>query len=180
MTASPGAAGTGDPAIRAVALEVEAHVAASGWDQPPRLYALVPTTDLIDAEPALAASLGIDAAQSAGTYTPIEQEDVPADQALEEVLASIGWPPGVIGCAAVVERLVLPPGADDHLPLDDTQALAAAAAHPGKQDVRLAVAVTRDGRAHCAVRLRSHQADVLDGVDLVPTLVGLLRHTLTD
>jgi hypothetical protein len=46
----------------------------------------------------------------------------------------------------------------------------------------MAVAVTRDGRTHCALRLRGHEADadVLDGVDLVPALVTLLAETLTE
>jgi hypothetical protein len=46
----------------------------------------------------------------------------------------------------------------------------------------MAVAVTRDGRSHCALRLRTYEgeADVLDGPDLVPALVALLFETLTD
>lgn len=171
-----------DAAVRHVILEVEAHVAGSGWDQPARLYALVTTSELIEAEPALAARLGLDPAEAAAGLTPIQQDDVPGDQELEEVLVGITWPPGVAGCAAVVERLVLPPGAEGELPDDAEQARALAAQHPGRHEVRMAVAVTRDGRAHCALRLRSHDdaADVLDGVDLVPTLVGLLSQTLTD
>ena len=43
--------------LRLVTIEVEAHVAADGWDQPPRLYALVPTAQLVEHEPGLAASL---------------------------------------------------------------------------------------------------------------------------
>jgi hypothetical protein len=160
---------------------VEAHAATSGWDQPAQLYALVPTAELISAEPELAAQLGLDEVHGAGTFTPIEQE-VPLDRALEEVLAGITWPPTVVGCAAVVERLVLPPGAEAALPEDDEAALSLAAEHPDRQEVRMAVAVTREGRAHCALRLRTHDEDddVLDGVDLVPTLVALLFDTLTD
>ena len=168
-------------AVRTVVLEVERHVAAAGWDQPPRLYALVTTSELIEAEPELAATLGLPT-DAAGSLTPIEQDEVPADQDFEEVLTGIMWPPGVAGCATVVERLVLPPGAEGELPDDAEQAKVLAAEHPGAHEVRMAVAVTRDGRAHCALRLRSHDdtADVLDGVDLVPTLVGLLFQTLTD
>jgi len=170
-----------DPAVRAVVLEVEAHTAAAGWDQPAHLFALVPTAELIAAEPALAAQLGLDAADHAGTFTPVEQE-IPADRELEEVLAGISWPPTVVGCAAVVERVVLPPGAEAALPDDAQQALEVAAQHPDRREVRMAVAVTRDGRSHCALRLRSHDddADVLDGVDLVPTLVQMLMETLAD
>ena len=34
-----------DPALAAAVLEIEAHIAESGWDQPARLYALVATAD---------------------------------------------------------------------------------------------------------------------------------------
>ncbi len=168
--------------LRTAVLEVEEHVAAAGWDQLPRLYALVTTSELIETEPALAAALGLEPTEVAGSLTPVEQDEVSVDQDLEEVLTGIMWPPGVAGCAAVVERLVLPPGAEGELPDDAEQAKALAAEHPDAQVVRMAVAVTRDGRAHCALRLRSHDdtADVLDGEDLVPTLVGLLFQTLTD
>jgi len=171
-----------DAIVRAVVLEVEGHVAESGWDQPARLYALVATTELIAAEPALIARRGLDTDGAAGSFTPIEQDEVPAGKELEEMLSGIMWPPGVAGCAVVIERLVLPPGAEEGLPDDAEQARAVAAEHPERHEVRMAVAVTRDGRAHCALRLRSHDdaAEVLDGVDLVPTLVGLLAQTLTD
>jgi hypothetical protein len=177
----PDSAWRSDPAVRRVVREVEAHAAAGGWDQPAQLFALVPTAELIAAEPALAAQLGLDAAEDAGSFTPVEQE-VPADRQLEDVLQGISWPPTVVGCAAVVERLVLPPGAEAQLPDDADAARKAAAEHPDRQEVRMAVAVTRDGRAHCALRLRAHDEDddVLDGVDLVPALVALLAETLTD
>lgn len=178
----PAARWRSDAPVRAVALEVEGHVAELGWDQPARLYALVSTAELIEAEPALADRLGLDPLDSVDSFTPVEQDEVPADRELEEVLAEIMWPPSVAGCAAVIERLVLPPSAEGELPDDTAQARAVAANHPDRRDVRMAVAVTRDGRAHCALRLRSHDdaADVLDGVDLVPTLVGILAETLTD
>jgi hypothetical protein len=171
-----------DSSLRHVVREVEAHVAGSGWDQPPRLYALVPTSELLEAEPALAAALGLAEASAAGTLTPIEQDDVATDRSLEEALASIMWPPQVYGCAAVVERLVLPPEAEAHLPGDAVALTRFAVEHPGRHEVRMAAAVTRDGRAHCAVRLRAHDSDVdvLDSADLVPTLVDLLSQTLAD
>jgi len=171
-----------DPVLRQVAREVEAHVAASGWDQPARLYALVPTSELLVAEPVLAAALGLDEAAAAGTLTPVEQDEVTADEDLEDVLGAIMWPPQVVGCAAVVERLVLPPEAESQLPGDAEETARFAAAHPERQEVRMAAAVTRDGRAHCALRLRTHDddSDVLDAPDLVPRLVSLLAETLVD
>jgi len=41
-----------DPALAAAVLEIENHIAPSGWDQPARLYALVPTAELVAKEPA--------------------------------------------------------------------------------------------------------------------------------
>ena len=40
-------------------LDIEGHAAAAGWDQPPRLFALVETADLLRREPQLAAELGL-------------------------------------------------------------------------------------------------------------------------
>ena len=169
-----------DDAIRQAALEVEAHVAESGWDQPARLYALVPTSELLTAEPELAARLGLDPANAAGTFTPIEQELNPSEP-LEDLLTRIEWPPTVLGVAAVLERFVLPADAEETLPSGPGYE-EAAAQHPDRHEVRMAAAVTRDGRAHCAIRLREHDHDdaVLDGTELIPGLVGLLAGSLTD
>ncbi len=179
---SPGTEWTSDDVVRVVSLEVEAHVAASGWDQPPRLYALVPTSELVVAEPALAASLGLDEQTSAGTLTPVEQEQLPADRPLEQLLHEIVWPPQVVGCAAVIERVVLPGAVEAELPGDQQELRDVVGEQPEQQEVRVAAAVTRDGRGHCAVRLRAHDADdaVLDGLTLVPGLLTLLARTLED
>lgn len=168
-----------DDAVRGAALEVEAHVAESGWDQPVRLYALVPTSELIADEPEIAARLGLDPTTAAGRFTPIEQELNPSES-VEQLLTRIEWPPAVRGAAAVIERLVLPDDAEASLP-DEAEA-DAAANHPLRQEVRMAAAVTRDGRAHCAIRIRSHDHDdtVLDGGRLAPGLVTLLARSLTD
>src|SRR6188472_820896 len=98
-----------DPALAAAVLEVEKHHADAGWDQPARLYALVDTAELVAHEPALASALGLDEPSERGSLTPVEQDALAADQELEELLPTISWPDGVAGCAAVVERLVLPP-----------------------------------------------------------------------
>lgn len=173
---------TSDDVVRLVALEVEAHVAASGWDQPPRLYALVPTSELAVAEPALAAQLGIDEHTAAGTLTPVEQEELPADRPLEQLLGEMAWPEQVVGCAAVLERLVLPGSVDAELSADDGDLARLVSEHPDRQEVRIAAATTRDGRGHCAVRMRAHDRDdaVLDGPSLVPGLLTQLAHTLED
>ena len=172
-------AGAVDPHLRSAALEIEAHAAEAGWDQGSRLFALVPTGDLLAREPGLAEALGVDAAAE-GALTPVEQDTLPADRPLEDVLDGIMWPAEVFGCAAVVERLVLPPSADDEMPEDAAVAQEYAAAHPDRQEVRLVAAVTRDGSTYCTLRMRAHDDDasVLEGTDLVPGLLELLHGTL--
>jgi len=174
-------AGPVDPVLRAVVREIEAHAAGSGWDQPPRLYALVPTSDLVVREPALAAALGLDAAADE-SLTPVEQDEVPADTPLESALEEIMWPAEVHGCAAVVERLVLPPAADQELPADPADAERYAGEHPEREEVRIVAAATRSGSTYCALRLRAHDdaLSVVEAPDLVPALLQLLRSTLED
>lgn len=164
-----------DSPLRRAALEMEAYVASDGWDQAPRLFALVPTADLVSQQPDLADELGDDA----GELTLIEQDGVPADRPLEDLLVEIAWPDSVLGCAAVLERIMLPPEAEEGLPDDPDEMMMAAAAHPDRQEVRLVAAVTRDGSAHSAVRARQpDDAELLEGPDLVPGLVEQLRQTL--
>ena len=126
-----------DPALASAVLEIEAHVGREGWDQPARLYALVDTATLVAQEPALASMMGIDGPGDEGSFTPIEQDGLPPGQALEEALESIVWPPSVNGCAAVVERLVLPPDVDAQIPEDRAQAEQFAREHPQRQEVRI-------------------------------------------
>jgi hypothetical protein len=169
-----------DAVLREAVREIEAHVAESGWDQPARLYALVPTSDLLTREPALAAAMGLDQTTAAGSLTPVEQDPVPAETPLETVLEQIMWPAEVLGCAAVVERLVLPPAADETMPADADEAARYAAEHPDRQEVRIVAAATRDGSTYCALRMRAHDdaLSVVEAPDLVPALLQLVRSTL--
>jgi len=171
-----------DPALAAAVLEIETHIAADGWDQPARLYALVDTAALVRHEPALAAAMGLDSAAAQGSLTPVEQDQLAPDRPLESVLESIVWPPGVAGCAAVVERLVLPPDADAHIPEDPASAEEFAREHPDRQEVRIVAGATRAGSTYCALRLRAHDDDqsVVGGSDLVPGLLQLLVTTLEE
>jgi hypothetical protein len=171
-----------DPALATAVLEIEAHVAGGGWDQPARLYALVDTAQLVAAEPALASLMGLDGAANDGSLTPIEQDQLASDERLEEVLQTIAWPAEVIGCAAVVERLVLPPDADAAIPEDPSVAEEFAREHPARQEVRIVAGVTRAGATYCALRLRAHDDDqsVVGGADLVPQLLQLLGATLEE
>jgi hypothetical protein len=167
--------------LRMSVVEVERHASHAGWDQPARLYALVPTLDLAAAEPELAAELGI-ADGTADIYTPVEQELDQHTGSLEGLLEQISWPPSVVGALAVVERLVLPPEAEESVPDDPAEAGAYAGTHPSREDVRIAVGVLRDGQTHCVVRVRSHDSDdaLMHGPELVPGLVRALHETLTE
>jgi hypothetical protein len=169
-----------DPALASAVLEIEQHIATSGWDQPARLYALVPTARLVEKEPLLAHAMGLDEAAAAGSLTPVEQD--PLDTDLERSLESITWPSGVAGCAAVVERLVLPPDAETTVLDDPDRAADYAREHPDRQDVRIVAGATRAGATYCALRLRAADDDqsVLTGAELVPGLLALLRETLED
>jgi hypothetical protein len=171
-----------DPALAAAVLEIESHIADNGWDQPARLYALVDTAQLVEREPQLAAAMGLDAPSEEGSLTPIEQDPVDPHQMLEQVLESIVWPDEVTGCAAVVERLVLPPDADEAIPADPAEAQEFAREHPDRQEVRIVAGATRHGATYCALRLRAHDDDqsVVGGADLVPGLLALLGATLTN
>lgn len=171
-----------DSPLRQVTLEIEAHVSRDGWDQLPRLYALVPTTELLEHEPSIAEHMVVDADSTDGALTPIEQEELPPDRSLEDILDSITWPDQVAGCAAVLERLMLPPEAEGDLPDDPDEVADYAASHPGRHEVRMAVSVTRDGEQHCAIRVHTAATDddLLEGPDLVPGLVGMLSQTLAD
>ena len=161
-------------------LEIESHIAEAGWDQPARLYALVNTADLVRQEPDLAAAMGLDEASAAGSLTPVEQEQLPPGDLLEDALGLIAWPPSVAGCAAVVERLVLPPDVEDDLPDDVEAAAEFAREHPDRQEVRIVAGVTRAGSTYSAMRLRAHDdaQSVVGGTDLVPGLTALLGSTL--
>lgn len=171
-----------DPALAAAVLEIESHAAGEGWDRPARLYALVDTATIVEREPALAAAMGLDEASAQGSLTPVEQDQLARDQPFEVALESISWPPGVVGCAAVVERLVLPPDADEHIPDDRVSAEEFAREHPDRQEVRIVAGATRAGSTYCALRLRAHDDDqsVVGGADLVPGLLQLLGATLEE
>lgn len=164
-----------DDALVAALLEVERHVGRLGWDQPARLFALVPTAQLIAAEPTLAGQLS---GGPADGYSSVEQDEFLPGTDLAGALARIGWPETVAGCALAVERAFLPGGADADLPDDPDAASRAVAAHPRRLDLRVVVGATRDGRRHGVARVRGADGDLLGGADLVPALSEALAHTL--
>lgn len=166
-----------DP-LTLAALDTERHVARSGWDQPVRLFALVPTAELLRREPQLGSGLAPHDAVS-GALSAVEQDELPQASGLEELLAQIAWPEQVSGCALAVERIVVPPDAERDLPDDAEAALRVVAEHPRRSDVRLLVAVTRDGAARCLLRQRANDSDdrVALGDEIAPGLVHALRAT---
>lgn len=178
-----------NPLTRAT-LEIDDYAAALGWDQPARLFALVDTARLRSEEPELSERLGLNDDTDTGTdtgtgeLTPVEQDEIPAGAPLDEFLATIAWPDVVAGCALTVERLMLPPSAEQSMPQDmDEEALAAwVARHPERQEVRMTVAVLRDGSREAAVRLREKDSptEVLTGPDLVPALAEALVSTFAE
>jgi hypothetical protein len=180
MTGPAAEATPEDSALARAVREVEAHAHEAGWDRPPQLFALVPTDELLAREPGLAAQLGIDPAAAPGSLTPVQQEDLPPDRPLEESLRQIMWPAEVTGCAAVLERLTLPPEAERDLPADPAQAQEYAAQHPDRHEVRMAAGVSREGNRHCVLRVRTHEGALVQGPDLVPVLTRLLLDTLRD
>ena len=186
MSAMPNVSPSGPPMaaspLTVAVLEIDAYASGLGWDQPARLFALVDTARLRAEEPGLAAQLGLDDTASAtAAFTPIEQEELPASTALDEFLATIAWPDSVAGCAMTVERLMLPPSAETSVPqgLSDTELTRWVAGHPDRREVRMTVAVLRDGARESAVRLREKDSpnEVLTGAGLVPGLAEALAAT---
>jgi hypothetical protein len=159
-------------------VEIERHVTGSGWDQPPQLFALARTAELMAREPGLAAQLGLDADRlPAEALTPVEQDPLPGGP-LDESLAQVGWPPEVAGCALVQEVVMLPPEVEEAMPLH-ADVVDWASEHPERREARLAVAVLRDGSRACTVRLRGQdEGELLVGPDLAPALADALAATL--
>lgn len=169
-------------ALATALADVDQHLAAAGWDQPTRLYALVKTADLLRAEPELAERLDLADGSSLDTFTSVEQEAPPADAALDEWLAGIAWPDAVDGCALAQEVVTLPPGAEADLP-EGTDVARWATGHPQRREMRMLVGVLRDGSRASILRMRSMTSepdDVVTGEALVPNLADALAATLTD
>ncbi|MFF0543131.1 PPA1309 family protein [Nocardia thailandica] len=178
--------------------EVIEFADAEGWGNPPQMFALVPTADLVAAEPTL-----LDQLEDGSELTPIAQEAFPDDitggsMALDEFLATTTWPETVHGCVLVQEIVVLPPDAETDLdealvPLladadaADAAGRAAAHAHPGRRDARLIAGALRSGESLALLQIRPEDdADDFGDLDLrtypnlASGLVEALHHTLAD
>jgi len=166
--------------LSVAAREVEEFVAAAGWDQPPQLFALVPTAELVEREPDLAGQV-----DQAAPLTPVAQEAL-ADTDLAEALGGIMWPDAVHGCALAQEIVVLPQSAEAELPDgrhsgDSAELTRIAAAHPQRQEARIVAAVLRDGTAACVLRLRGDattEPQLIEHPELAPNLTDALLATL--
>ncbi|SDD88782.1 PPA1309 family protein [Actinokineospora iranica] len=168
----------GNHDLPSVTREVEEFVSAGGWDQPPQLFALVPTEHLLREQPDLAGQVDAES-----TLTPVAQE------ALEEpdlgvALAGIMWPPVVAGCALAQEIVILPPEAEADLPEGDSDALSRiAATHPQAREARLVAAALRDGTVACVLRLRGAEGEldeIIEHRDLAANLTTALLDTLRE
>ncbi|MFL0459371.1 PPA1309 family protein [Kytococcus sedentarius] len=162
-----------------VAQETEQHVAADGWGQRERVFALVPTADLVAAEPSLA-----DALAGAGRYSSIEQE-LPEGVELEEYLGRLAWPRSVTGCALAVERLRAAPAAEGETAGEASDAASGGgagdtASGTGTEPVRLLVVATREGERFTLVRFAAHDSDdaVAVGAEVGTDLQAALGTTL--
>ena len=170
-----------NPALEAAVVEIEAHVARSGWDQRPALFGLVDSANFGHSSATSSDPAGL-------RLTPVEQEALP-DAPLDDTLAQIGWPTAVLGCALSQEILILPPSAESALPVGD-DVLGIAASHPDRREARLVVAVLRDGSSAAVLRLRGPDrvsadtggadGELLTGPDLAPNLAGALIATFDE
>ncbi|WP_315583691.1 PPA1309 family protein [Actinomyces viscosus] len=185
---APGEDRSASPRGRALAravTETEAHVAAFGWDQPVRVFALVRTAEALAADPDIAELLEAATVEEARSdpelLMVVEQEGLPAAADLEHLLAQLAWPESVHGAAISVERLLLPPAAQEEADAltDAAERLAFLRARPDREDIRMVVGVLRSGESWCALRSRSHDDDasVYQGEQLVPGLVEALTTT---
>ena len=184
-------------ALPAAVREVEDFIAEAGWDQPPRLFALVSTAELLAAEPGLTGSL----AEGSG-LTPVAQDPIGTSD-LAATLDAICWPAGVNGCALAQDIVVLPPGAEAELDrviggsgvgttgLEDEASKADAELdrvavrfaqnHPDRRVARLVVGVLRSGEQCCLLRVRGvgdEPDELVEHPDLAPNMVNALRCTL--
>ncbi|MDY3678371.1 MAG: PPA1309 family protein [Actinomyces urogenitalis] len=184
-SAAPSPLPAAQAALARVVTEVEEHMSHRGWDAPVAVFALVRTAAALEADPDLAALLDeeavAEARQDQHALTVIEQEQLPEATDLEDLLAQLAWPETVDGVALSVERVSLPPSAEEEAVsiADPQERLAFLQSHPARDDVRIVVGVLRSGEAWCAVRTRSHdRADaVVQGEAMVPGLIEALGAT---
>lgn len=162
-------------ALEACLFEIERYSAKFGWDQPARLFALVPTAELLASNPELKGQIS---ESSPGALSSIEQEDFHSGTDLFSDLINLSWPESVFGCALVTERAFLPTEYENEIPADPAAAADFVAKHPKRQDLRIVAGVLRNDVSACLARLKDQPEELLHG-DLVPALTSVLAHTLS-
>ena len=170
-------------ALVAALLELERHVGQDGWEQTPRLFALVRTDAVIAAEPEMAEQLGLRGTADGGhpdALTAIEQDHFRPSADLLEDLESIVWPDAVQGCALSLISSFLPADAEVDIPDDPQEAAEYVAGHELQQEMRVVVGADRDDHRHGVARLRTQPDELLGAPDLVPGLTEALAHTLAE
>ncbi|MGQ0632747.1 MAG: PPA1309 family protein [Sporichthyaceae bacterium] len=170
-----------NPFLHTSLLEIESHVAADGWDQPTRCFALVETATLLREEPGLAEQLIAAGIEQPPAFTPIEQDEGLWED-LDGTLPTITWGPQVVGCAVAIERLVLPAEVEIEIEHDSPEMPAYVQAHPQREEIRLVVAVLRNGSVDAVLRMRSKDTieDSLFGPELAPGLAQVLLSTFAE
>lgn len=171
-----------EPLIAAL-MELERHVGEGGWDQQPRLFALVSTDSVIAAEPELAQQLGLRGSADGGhpdALTAIEQDQFSPGEDLVADLATIAWPTQVYGCALSLESSFLPSDAEAEVPSEPAQAADYVAGHERRQEMRVLAGVDRDQHRYGVGRLKSQPDELLGAQDMVPGLIRVLADTLAD
>nr|WP_231994792.1 PPA1309 family protein [Vaginimicrobium propionicum] len=159
--------------LEACLAEIERYAGRFGWDQPAKLFAIVPTARLLAAEPSLRSQL---VETVPGGYSSVEQEFLSGSNLLDD-LAAISWPPTVDGCALVVERCFLTREYEADIPQDEIEAADFVANHPYRQDLRIVAGALRTGQVSCVARLRTNPGEIMHG-DMAPALTTALACTL--
>lgn len=164
-------------ALTAALTEIDRFLGADGWGLSPRLFALVPTLDLMVAEPSLAGQLS---AGSEDSLSSIEQEDFHPGDRVERALGRILWPPSVMGAAVSLERVFLPADEEAGVPENPEEAVRYVASHPHRQDLRVVAGAMRDGAHFAVARVLGHPDDLLGAENLAPSLEAALLGTFDD
>lgn len=169
--------GSRSDALAAALTEIDRFLGAGGWGLPPRLFALVPTLDLIAAEPSLEGQLSVGSKDS---LSSVEQEDFHPGDRVEQALGRIVWPAAVTGAAVSLERVFLPADEEAAVPGDPEAAARFVAAHPRRQDLRVVAGATRTGAHFAVARILGHPDDLLGAENLVPSLEAALLGTFDE
>lgn len=165
-------------AVANTAYSIDRELAGLGWDQAPALFALVKTANLLkqDLPDEVRESAAAQVKEDPNHYTAVLQD---MDTDLLQKLPDIWWPDEVDGAAIALEQIALPPAAEADIPSEAKAREDFLANHPDRDDIRLVVAVLREGESWCTLRARSADtaSKVAGGSMLVPDLVRALWRT---